>query len=69
MDLKLEGLSAFFAEVARSVKGYIFAVDRNNRLLSFPDPAMGRAPADSASGPQGMRLMDDLAGAYPDYGR
>mgnify|MGYP000264598748 FL=1 len=36
IDLKLAGLSAFMAEQAKLLGGYAFAVDRNNRLLSFP---------------------------------
>ena len=37
VDLKLTGLGEFFSEKAKIVDGYIFAVDRNNKLLSFPD--------------------------------
>lgn len=36
IDLKLTGLSAFMKAQARLVGGYAFALDRNNRLLSFP---------------------------------
>jgi len=37
IDLKLAGLSEFMAEQARLIGGYALAVDRNNRLLSFPN--------------------------------
>jgi signal transduction histidine kinase/CheY-like chemotaxis protein len=36
VDLKLAGLSAFMQAQARLIGGYAFALDRNNRLLSFP---------------------------------
>ncbi len=36
IDLKLLGLSEFMAEQADVIRGYAFAVDRNNRLLSMP---------------------------------
>ncbi len=37
IDLKLEGLHAFFQRAAARTGGYAFAVDRNNKFLSFPD--------------------------------
>jgi PAS domain S-box-containing protein len=37
IDLKLEGLRGFFEEEARLTNGYIFAVDRNNKFLTFPE--------------------------------
>jgi len=37
VDLKLEGMEAFFEGEATKVGGYAFAVDRNGTLLSFPD--------------------------------
>lgn len=36
IDLRLTGLSEFMSEHARSTGGYAFALDRNERLLSFP---------------------------------
>lgn len=36
VDLKLAGLSAFMSAQTRLMGGYAFALDRNNRLLSFP---------------------------------
>ncbi len=36
IDLRLTGLSDFMAEQANLIGGYAFALDRNNRLLSFP---------------------------------
>ena len=36
VDLKLAGLSAFMQSQTRLIGGYAFALDRNNRLLSFP---------------------------------
>ncbi len=37
VDLKLEGMEAFFEGEATKMGGYAFAVDRNGTLLSFPD--------------------------------
>ncbi len=37
VDLKLNDLNTFLNKEAESIKGYIFAVDRNNKFLSFPD--------------------------------
>ncbi|MEM9158910.1 MAG: response regulator [Verrucomicrobiota bacterium] len=42
VDLKLEGLDAFLASHANEIGGYAFAVDRNNKLLSFPRPDLGK---------------------------
>lgn len=42
VDLRLQGISEFMAEQAKGIGGYAFAVDRNNKLLSFPDPALGK---------------------------
>lgn len=36
IDLRLTGLSEFMSEQAKLIGGYAFALDRNNRLLSFP---------------------------------
>ena len=36
IDLKLIGLSEFMSEQAKLIGGYAFALDRNDRLLSFP---------------------------------
>ena len=36
VDLKLAGLSSFMQLQTRLIGGYAFALDRNNRLLSFP---------------------------------
>jgi signal transduction histidine kinase/ActR/RegA family two-component response regulator len=36
IDLRLTGLSEYMSDEAGLIGGYAFAVDRNNRLLSFP---------------------------------
>ncbi len=40
VDLKLEGLDAFFQQSTRLTGGYIFALDRNNKFLSYPSQEM-----------------------------
>jgi signal transduction histidine kinase/DNA-binding response OmpR family regulator len=42
VDLKLKGLDDFFEEKAASTGGYIFALDRNNKLLSFPKSELAK---------------------------
>ncbi len=37
IDLKLEGLRELFTEASKVIGGYIFALDRNNKFLSYPD--------------------------------
>ncbi len=36
VDLKLAGLKRLFSRVSKEIRGYIFAVDRNNRFIVFP---------------------------------
>jgi signal transduction histidine kinase/DNA-binding response OmpR family regulator len=43
IDLKLTGLDTFFSKKAEAVDGYIFALDRNNKLLSFPDLTIAKS--------------------------
>ncbi len=42
VDLRLDGISEFMASQAEHIDGYAFAVDRNNRLISFPDAELGK---------------------------
>lgn len=42
VDLKLAGLEAFFDSQAKKMGGYAFAVDRNDKFLSFPDVTITR---------------------------
>ncbi|WP_179957725.1 bifunctional diguanylate cyclase/phosphodiesterase [Exilibacterium tricleocarpae] len=37
IDLRLEGLSAFFREHTRDTDGYAFAVDQDNRFITYPE--------------------------------
>ncbi len=57
IDLKLNGLRAFFARLAESSGGYAFAVDRNNKFLSFPDADLAR---ESVTDDEGHRIDDYL---------
>jgi signal transduction histidine kinase/ActR/RegA family two-component response regulator len=43
IDLKLTGLSEFMFEQAQLIGGYAFALDRNDRLLSFPSATGGQS--------------------------
>ena len=42
IDIKLDGLKSFLAEKAKHFNGYIFAVDRNGKLLSYPDTKISK---------------------------
>jgi len=50
IDLKLEGLQAFLAEVSHNFGGYAFAVDRNGKFLSFPDEHLTKLYGTDAQG-------------------
>ncbi len=50
IDLKLEGLQAFLAQVSRNFGGYAFAVDRNGKFLSFPDESLTKRYGTDAQG-------------------
>ena len=42
IDLKLEGLYQLLKESTKKFNGYSFAIDRNGRLLSFPDKLLAQ---------------------------
>ena len=50
IDLKLEGLQAFLADVSQAFGGYAFAVDRNGKFLSFPREGLGKRYGIDAQG-------------------
>ncbi len=50
IDLKLEGLQVFLAEVSHNFGGYAFAVDRNGKFLSFPDERLTKVYGTDAQG-------------------
>ncbi|NRA40158.1 MAG: response regulator [Planctomycetes bacterium] len=43
IDLKLDGLHDFFTHQSEQLEGYIFAVDRNNRFLTFPNKKIAKS--------------------------
>ena len=47
IDLKLEGLKDLLAKVSMPFEGYAYALDRNGRLLSFPDDDLARKSEDT----------------------
>lgn len=66
VDVKLTGLQRFFADRARRLGGYAFAVDRNNRFLSFPDLDLVRSAAPSQV-PQDFISVSELAMQKPEF--
>jgi two-component system NtrC family sensor kinase len=69
VDLKLEGLQFFFSEASHLLGGYIFAVDRNNKLLSFPKPDLVKhyGKDEKAKVTQEFFNARDLAKKFPAY--
>lgn len=69
VDLKLEGLQLFFAEASHLLGGYIFAVDRNNKLLSFPKPDLVKhyGKDEKAKMTQEFVNAQNLAKKFPAY--
>lgn len=69
VDLKLEGLQLFFSEASHLLGGYIFAVDRNNKLLSFPKPDLVKhyGKDQKAKVTQEFFNAQDLAKRFPVY--
>ncbi|MBF0248866.1 MAG: PDC sensor domain-containing protein, partial [Alphaproteobacteria bacterium] len=50
VDMKLTGLHDMMARMGRELGGYVFALDRNNKFLSFPDPDRAKVLFRSADG-------------------
>ena len=68
VDVKLEGLYQLFKEEGQALNGYIFAVDRNNRFLSFPDKKLARIQSQEAN-PQTLTYIttDQMVDRLPDF--
>ncbi|MDQ8199474.1 ATP-binding protein [Pelagicoccus enzymogenes] len=71
VDLRLDGISEFMAEQAEHVDGYAFAVDRNNRLISFPDAALGKRSQTDKDGNEVVeyRLVGEVAPESESFSR
>lgn len=69
VDVKLEGLDAFFEETAKQLGGYIFAMDRNNKLLSFPHPEFAKKYSRDSRGNRTEEYLSiqDLLETTPSY--
>ncbi len=67
VDLKLEGMQAFFEGEATKMGGYAFAVDRNGTLLSFPDVPLAQNRYRDKLGHQHIEYIQavELAGRKP----
>ncbi|EDY85076.1 ATPase, histidine kinase-, DNA gyrase B-, and HSP90-like domain protein [Verrucomicrobiia bacterium DG1235] len=70
VDLRLDGISEFMAEQAQQIDGYAFAVDRNNRLISFPDSELGRRTSLDEAGNKIVeyRLVGEVSPGSPSFG-
>lgn len=68
-DLRLEGLDSFLKQSASAVGGYVFALDRNHKFLSYPRPHMIRRETVQTTGTRTLELfyLSELAAAYPAY--
>lgn len=69
VDLKLEGLEAFFDAQAKKISGYAFAVDRNGKFLSFPDVTLTRLSHTDRLGRKQIEYIQarDLAAQKPQF--
>ena len=71
VDLKLTGLDEFFKDKLSGVNGYIFAVDRNNKLLSYPDKISAKLYHKDENNNQTEEFMTiyELQGKYSSYSK
>ena len=69
IDIKLTGLEEFFREKAANSGAYIFAVDRNNKLLSFPDKQSSKHFNKDENGKISEEFMNitELSAKLPSY--
>ncbi|MDP1660821.1 MAG: ATP-binding protein, partial [Phycisphaerales bacterium] len=66
VDVKLNGLRELLANEAKQIRGYAFAVDRNNKLLCFPDTAVAKSYGVDAQGMRTEEYLDAAALAAKD---
>jgi diguanylate cyclase (GGDEF)-like protein len=69
VDLKLTGLKELLGETARQYGGYAFALDRNGKLLSFPNEDITKVYGTDAEGrrTEDFISLSDLASKKPVY--
>lgn len=69
IDVRLNGLQQFFATRVREIGGYAFAVDRNNKLLSFPNTMLAKIYTTTAEGrvSEDFITTDQLANAHAEF--
>ena len=69
IDIKLTGLDEFFKSKVADSGGYIFAVDRNNKLLSFPDKNSAKHFNKDENGKTSEEFMNisELSSKFPSY--
>ncbi len=68
VDLKLEGIASLFSQAAQNINGYVFAVDRNNRFLTFPQEELVlNTEQATATGLQKFITTAELAARMPDF--
>ncbi len=69
VDLKLDGIATLFSEAARDIDGYIFAVDRDNRFLTFPWTKLSVAETHGSGINPSEKLLSsrELASMEPDF--
>ena len=69
VDVKLAGLQQFFASRAEKLGGYAFAVDRNNKFLSYPALDMVKAVNVPGSNNQAREFINvrEFATRHPEF--
>lgn len=68
-DIRMEGLRRFLDARTKPMGGYAIVLDRENKIISFPDPAISTKQFVSEDGQNLARSIsiDELAVSHPDY--
>ncbi len=69
VEIRMEGLRRFLEEQAEPLGGYAVILDRDNKIISFPDPSLSIERYVDGSGQSLARSLsiDELATVHSDY--
>ena len=69
IDLRLEGVRDFFEKASAVTGGYAFAVDRNNKFISYPDEQLTKVEMVDEAGNLSQEFIwaDELAAIEPAF--
>lgn len=68
-DIRMEGLRRFLDERTKALGGYAIVFDRENKILSYPDPSLSIRPVTAENGLELARTasIDELAASHEVY--